>query len=87
MHSPGKIIELLLKIEYLVTCKSKATGTSTSKLGYHFQTESLTFLSAQTILQTLPNAIKRTGRVDSTVAMVAMRYAKPRMRVQYIYYF
>ena len=48
-HCLGKIIELLLKIEYLVTCRSKAAGTSTSKLGYHLQTESLTSLSAQNL--------------------------------------
>ena len=48
-HSPGKIIELLLKIEHLVTCKSRAADTSTSKLGYHLETKSLTSLSAQNL--------------------------------------
>ena len=38
-RSPVKIIELLLKIEHLVTSKSRAVGNS--KLGYHLQTESL----------------------------------------------
>ena len=72
-------------------CKSKAVGTSTSKLGHHLQTKSLTFLSAQNFFADFAKCDKSADRVDSAEAMlswlVAMRYAKPGMHVQYVYYF
>ena len=88
-RSPSKIIELLLKIEQLLTCKSKATGTSTSKLGYHLQMKSLTFLSVKNLFADFAKCNKSADRVDSAEAMssVAMRYAKPRTHAQYVYYF
>ena len=80
-----------MKIEHLVTCKSRATGTSTSKLGYHLQTKSLTSLNVQNPFADFARCDKSANRVDSAVAMssrlVAMHYAKPTTRAQYIYYF
>ena len=72
---------MLLKIEHLVTCKSKAAGTSTSKLRYHLQTKSLTSLSAHNLFADFAKCDKIADQADSAVAMlsrlVAMRYAKP----------
>ena len=72
-------------------CKSRAAGTSASKLGYHLKTKSLTSLSAQNLFADFARCDKSADRVDSTVAMsswlVAMRYAKPGTHVQYVHYF
>ena len=55
-------------------CKSRAAGTSTSKLGYHLQTKSLTSLSAQNFFADFARLDKSADRVDSAVAM-SSRYA------------
>ena len=69
--------KLLLKIEYLVTCKSKATGTSTSKLGYHLQTESLTSLSAQNLFADFAKCDKKLqpSRLCRSHVKLVGRYA------------
>ena len=66
-----------------------ALTTSTSKLGYHLQTKSLTHLSAHFVAD-FAKCDKSTDRADSAVAMssrlVAMRYTKPGTHAQYVYY-
>ena len=63
-------------------------GTSTSKLGYHLKTKSLTSLSAQNLFAGFSKCNKSADRVNSAVAMlsrlVAMHYAKlGRMRSKF----
>ena len=62
--------------------------TSTSKLGYHLQTKSL---STQNLFAEFAKCDKSADRVDSAVAMsshlVAVHYTKPGTHAQYIYYF
>ena len=58
-------------------CKSKAAGTSTSKLGHHLQTESLTSLSAQNLFADFAKCDKKrrpSGLRRSQVELVG-RYA------------
>ena len=64
---------------------------------YHFQAWILlankifNIFSAQNLSADFAKCDKSTNQVDSAIAMssrlVAMRYAKPRMHVQYVYYF
>ena len=56
-------------------CKSKAAGTSTSKLGCHLQTKSLASLSAQNLFADFAKCEKITNQAESAVAMPVGCYA------------